>query len=437
VIALGVGLLWPTHDAPILFLPFSLQWLAVAIKPIQTALAGVRLDDLTDSDTPLTTAVYLALAGVAALAIGLRVGAGRRPIDWNATMALEVTRWPAAIILPASIAMIVVGQLTSVLANYTGPAVQVFLALSGVCNVGLFILAYWCLSRRRALGILAAVIAAEIVWGMTGFFAGFRESLVVVFIAALAARPRLSFGGVLGATAILSLVLLTGIFWSAVKPDYRAFLNEGTGEQVVTRPLGERLQYIGRAADEFNSTQFDDGLRALVARLSYVDFLAITVSRVPSVLPHEDGKHLGDALLNIVTPRILFPNKPPTPNDSEVTAHYTGESLDLSGRTSISIGYLGELYIDFGFAGAVVGTFLIGVLGGRAFAVLRNYRGIPLFMTYGIATMAMLPFSVFESDLVRFLGSAVTVFAACLVLQRVVAPAALPLLTRRPAAAAA
>ena len=240
----------------------------------------------------------------------------------------------------------------------------------------------------------------------------------------------------MGAGVALSLLLLTGIFWSAIKPDYRNFLNQGTGEQVVDRPLAERLQYVGRAADEFNSSQFNDGLRALVARLSYIDFLAVTISRVPDDLPHENGKHLRDAMLNIVTPRILFPDKPPTPNDSEVTAHYTGLTLDLSGRTSISIGYLGELYIDFGYVGAIVGAFLIGVFGGLGFAILRSYRGIPLFMSYGLATMAMLPFSFFESDLVRFLGSAVTVFAACLVLQRLVAPPVLSLLTRRQATAA-
>jgi hypothetical protein len=31
-------LLWPERDAPILLLPFGLQWLCVAMKPIETAL---------------------------------------------------------------------------------------------------------------------------------------------------------------------------------------------------------------------------------------------------------------------------------------------------------------------------------------------------------------------------------------------------------------
>jgi hypothetical protein len=45
--------------------------------------------------------------------------------------------------------------------------------------------------------------------------------------------------------------------------------------------------------------------------------------------------------------------------------------------------------------------------------------------------MSMLLFIFFESDLVRFLGSALTVFVACLFLQRMVAPQVLIALIAR------
>ena len=135
--------------------------------------------------------------------------------------------------------------------------------------------------------------------------------------------------------------------------------------------------------------------------------------------------------LNWVTPRLLFPNKPPTPDDSTVTAYYTGLRFDESPGTSVSIGYLGELYIDFGYVGAVLCTFVIGLCAGKGYAILRGYREIPVFFTYGITAMFALLFIFFESDLVRFVGSAITVFLACLVLQRAVAPQVLLALARR------
>ena len=431
VLWLGVWLLWPQTDAPMLLLVFSLHWLAVAVKPIETAIGGQNLDDLSDFGAALTPAAYLALAGVGALGLGLRVGAGGRRFDWSETLSRDSSRWSAAEIIPVAIGLIVLGNAFDLTSGYAGGARQIFQAFAGLRNAGLFILAYWCLREGKALAVLAAVVALEIVFGMTGFFAGFRESFLVLAVAAVAARPRLSFGGFAAATVLFALMLTISVFWSAIKPDYREFLNQGSQQQVVTQPLGVRLSYLGKAADEFNGDQFRKGLQLLVARVSYIDFLANTLQYVPNHVPHENGKRLGDAIINIIQPRLIFPDKPPTPNDSEVTAYYTGLHLNLSGGTSISIGYLGELYIDFGYVGAVIGAFLIGVFAGGTYRILRGYRGIPLFISYGIATMAMVDFSIFETDLVRYLGSTLTAFAASLILQRVVAPQVLLALAPR------
>ncbi len=432
VLALGVFLLWPPTDAPVLLLPFGLQWLSVAIKPLQTALTGRPLDSLADYGEYLTPGAYPAIAGVAALGLGMWLGARRSArIDWGRTLARDAAVWPQALIIPIALVLIVAGHALAVLSIVAGPARQIFLAFGGARHAGLFLLAYWCLLKGKALGLLSVVVALEVVFGLTGFFADFRESLLTLLAAAAAARPRLGLRSILGATVVLTLILGVAIFWSSIKIDYRTFLNEGTGQQVVTRPLGERLSYVGQAVDEFNDDQFQAGVRALVARVSYIDMLACTMSRVPNILPYENGARLGEAALNMVKPRIFFPDKPPTPDDSEVTATYTGLRFDLSVGTSVSIGYLGELYIDFGSVGAVIGAFVIGVFAGCVYGILRSYRGIPLFFTYGIATMAMLPFIFFDFDLVRFLGSALTVFISCLVLQRLVAPQILLAIARR------
>ncbi len=62
---------------------------------------------------------------------------------------------------------------------------------------------------------------------------------------------------------------------------------------------------------------------------------------------------------------------------------------------------------------------------------MRDYGGIPLLFTYALINALMLQFAIFESDLVRLLGSVLTVFAACLVLQRLVAPQVLLALIAR------
>jgi hypothetical protein len=432
-LAVALWMLWPATDAPILLLPFGLQWISVAIKPMQTALTGQPLDTLGEFGQPLTDAAWFGLAGVTALGLGMWLFARRAHVDWAATLARDAANWTEGLVVQISLALIVVGTLLQAVAFHTGSATQIFLAFGEAQNAGIFVLAYWCLRESKALWVLAAVVAFEVVYGMTGYFAGFRETFLVLVIAAAAARPRLGVRGLLGVGAVFSAMLVVAVFWTSIKADYRGYLNQGSQQQVVMRTMSDRLSYVGKAADEFDQDQFRTGLRKLTSRLSYIDFLALTMNYVPGVIPHEDGRRLSEALTNIFEPRILFPDKPPTPDDSVITSRYTGIRLDTSGGTSISIGYLGELYIDFGKPPAVFGAFLIGCFAGFAYRVIRSFRGIPLFFSYGIATMALLVFGVFETDLVRFLGSAITYFLAAFVLQRAVAPQVLMALTNREA----
>ena len=155
---------------------------------------------------------------------------------------------------------------------------------------------------------------------MTGFFSDFRLVLFVLFGAVMAAHSTVTTRAIMGLVVGAVLTFGLAVFWSAVKRDYRVFLNQGTGAQVVLQPLDERLAYLANKAAEFDGRQFADGLELLLARLSYIDFLAATMERVPAVLPHEGGALVGGAVLHVLTPRILFPDKPePTerhPRDS-------------------------------------------------------------------------------------------------------------------------
>ena len=105
--------------------------------------------------------------------------------------------------------------------------------------------------------------------------------------------------------------------------------------------------------------------------------------------------------------------------------------MDDRGDASISIGYLSELYIDFGYVGAILCSLAIGALAGFAFRVMRSFHGLPLFFSYGLAAMVLVDFSSFDTDLVRFLGAAITVFLGALVLQRAIAPQVLVAMAKR------
>ena len=86
-------------------------------------------------------------------------------------------------------------------------------------------------------------------------------------------------------------------------------------------------------------------------------------------------------------PRLFFPNKPAI-NDSDRTSAYSGVWVaNVDQGTSISIGYMGESYIDFGRWGMFIPVFLWGWLVGGCFDYLRRKAPHPLL---GIALASCL-----------------------------------------------
>jgi hypothetical protein len=419
---LVVLLLWRPGQPPLLLIPVLLQFTQVALKPLMTATFDRSLQDLADFDVDLEPAALFGLAGIAALAFGLRMGAGDPP---RPAKDAAMDDWPIRRMLTLSLFVIVSGHAMFAIAGRFGGVQQILLSLGGLKWAGLFILAYSTLRLRRGRQWLVVAVTFEIVLGLTGFFADFRLVLFVLVGAAIAAYGRISGRGlgVIGLTGALAVVL--AVFWTSGKRDYREFLNQGTGEQVVLRSLDERFAYLTERLAEFNSEKFAEGFDQLLSRISYIDFLAATMDRVPKVLPHEGGSRLGAAVWHVLTPRILFPDKPEVESDTVATGHYTGlqQVVLTQQNASISIGYLGELYVDFGVAWALLAVAMLGLLFGRCYRAIRDHHRTPAFVNYGLCMMFALSLCSFEMALLRLVGSALTVAAAAMMLQRVVWPA--------------
>lgn len=431
-LVLGVALLWPPNETPVLLLPFGLQWLSVAVKPIEAAVTGVPLDDLAERGADLTPAAWFGLMGITALAIGMRLGANGRHADRAQAMLQDAARWPKQLILSAALIAILGGHFLEVASGYAGSARQAIVMLSNIKLAGIYLLTYWCLARREATGLLGTVIAFEVLFGMTGFFSTFKGTVFMVILAALSARPRLTlptlaFGAALGIMAFAIVV-----FWSVIKPEYREFLNQGAQAQIVVVPMDQRVGYLIEAASTMDTARFDDGLEIMMARLSYIDFLAHAMAYIPVNHAHTDGAQLTGAIGHILMPRILFPWKEPLPNDTVLTAELTGLTFNDMTYASISLGYLGELWADFGYGGLVV-VLLIGVAFGRGYRTIINYRRTSPMANAAVAAMAIEPLVWFERALLKLVGASLTSFLAALVIQRIVIPRALAILDRRSA----
>jgi hypothetical protein len=421
--------LWQIDVPPIMLIPALYQWVQVAIKPFLTIVYAKPIDQVLDAGgglwTNLEPAAVFGFSGISCLAIGLWIGSGRPRVNLANALRMEARAWNLKFVLRLAIGAIIIGHTVNAFAGLAGSALQLVLPFAGLAYCGIFVLAYWCLVNKTGYRYLAAIMIFEIVIGLTGFFADFRGPVLVLAMAALTARPSVRFSNVVILTGVAAVILCVATFWSAVKNDYRTFVNEGTGAQSANVPFQDRLNYIINAAAAFDGEQFSEGFQRLLARQSYIDFLGATLSNVPKFVPHEDGMRSVDAIENMIMPRFLFPNKPALQPDTVVTAEYTGLSFTADEYTSISIGYLGELYIDFGYFGALIAALILGAMVGVGYRTIRDYERLPRIVTFGMCAMAALPLEDFGTSLVKTVNGTVLTFGAVFVIQRVIAPRAM------------
>lgn len=415
-----IFLLWRKDDPPILVLPPLFQWSEVAIVPISTIWKDVPLNALSPSGTSLNTAAIYGLLGILCLSVGLRLGMGvlrgfnrRLREDTQRTGFRSVAKW--------SFGLIAGGYVFESLSGSAGPARELFLQAGNLRYVGLFMLTYWCLINQKQLGLLFLVICFEILFGLTGFFAEFKNSLLVVIVAVAAARSRPSIRNIALISCAVGLLLAIALFWTHVKQDYRSFVNMGSGEQVVLVSLGERVDFITRRVFEFGAKDTAVGLEQLVDRHGYIEFLARTMNFVPGGIAHENGALTAATFRHITMPRFIFPGKPTLPSDTEIMARYTGQDMLWSGNTSISIGHLGELYVDFGYIGGLIGMGTIGLVLGFVYRQIRNSYRSPLVMSAGLCLMAALPVAYFGTAYTKLVGAMIFSSAVAMLFQRYLA----------------
>ena len=142
-----------------------------------------------------------------------------------------------------------------------------------------------------------------------------------------------------------------------------------------------------------------------------------------------------DAVEHVAKPRFLFPNKAAL-SDTEVYVRLArgdaSEQMRLG--TSISVGYMAENFVDFGFPGMLGGLFVLGLIYGlviRYFLALK----VPWILREGVVWDSS--FSVahngVEMSLPKILGATVMFFLVYMLLARFVFPTGLNWLKGRAA----
>jgi hypothetical protein len=124
-------------------------------------------------------------------------------------------------------------------------------------------------------------------------------------------------------------------------------------------------------------------------RLYGFDSLALAVIYTPDEIPHQNGETLENLASGLV-PRFLWPDKPTIGIGYWFAVTYWG-TPPATLEVPQSVTHLGELWIDFGWAGVALGMAVLGIWYRFLYSALRPRESGTGAVLYVIALLTVLP----------------------------------------------
>jgi hypothetical protein len=384
----------------------------------------------------VVNAYWYMLASLVVMALAIRavLGNARPPTPRHATAHLA---WRPADLFQFYLAALLISSVGRLLVDVIPAIDQPMEAVARIKLIALLMLFGGVLSVNRGIGFLLGAVMVELVIGFSGLFGDFRSVFIILFISALAVRIRWTAITSIAVAAAAMLLVVLALFWTSVKSEYREVATGSDDSQNIKMSLDMRLGYLGGRVASAGDIDWSLASYALLNRLAYVDIFGSVIG-VKLVSPEQgEFRQWSDALAHVFQPRFLFPNKQAL-SDTEVFVRLArgNASEQMRLATSISVGYLSENYVDFGFPGMLVGVFVIGLVvaaGCRYFMAVPLpwivREGIVLAFIYAISNNGV------EMSLPKVLGGAVMTFVVYAVMVRFAFPIALRWLDTRAAVA--
>ena len=436
-LAVGMALLWRPQEPPILIFIFLYQWVQASVSTFYGNLLGLPVGKIAEHSGRHENAVALIITGLIVLAVAMRATAGRARTDLAALFREMISAHPARTWVAVYVVTWLFSTTCAAIAPFSGGLSQLFLIFAEVKWAAFLLLTASAFSvhpRTKLPWTIAFVV--EITLSLGGFFAGFSSVFFYTLIGiAFSGNEILKKNKAIIAIIVVAMLAFS-VVWTAVKRDYRDFINAGSKEQVVLVGYGDRMFDLRDRIAGLDAAAMVDGADKLVMRLSYVEFFGVVLQRFSRGQPHSGGEIWGWGASSSFMPRLLFPNKL-TVNDTDLTLKYTGINQPAWRKgTSISLGYMTEAFIDFGIYGMFVALAALGILIGSIYRWLLRQTGWRLLVGMSFVPVALMPAHLLEISIVKLIPALILSVLAGWIIFGLLAPILLRwagVIRRRPA----
>jgi hypothetical protein len=400
------ALLTTAEGPPVLALAMTYQWMQVTIGIFYSVLTGEELEAMYETDWQRMMLIGLVWVTCLTVAIFYGIVLTRRRIvpPPDAPVRAVSTK----VLYIAYVASLLLTGVVQELAWQYPMFTQAILAITFTHLGLLFVLTRRFTRPRFHWERLAVLMAIEVAVGFTGYFAGFREPIVMGAIAILEVFDRRdmrhwAFAGV------LALVLAaSSLVWMSV----RGQLRQEIDDELISNSRVERFDRARTLSTGLlmqAPSDYTEAATRLIDRLWAIKYPAMALERVPTYVPYTNGDMMWDAVTHLVTPRFLYPDKAELISDSELVRKYAGANVaGAESNTSIAFGYAAESYVDFGMPWMFVPAIVYGLLIGVAFQIwlsVIQHRELAVGVT---TVMFWLALYLFERSWAKTLGGTVT-----------------------------
>jgi hypothetical protein len=208
-------------------------WMNVRDKPV----------DFLSKSAPY--AMVSACAGLLLMAVLLGKGINKLPVYSDEVFNQEAKKINEKKILTLYLLSTIFLSSIGFIFGTTSGFAQVLVTLSSLKWI--FFIWYgfisWINKKNRI--ILLAIIIYEFTIGLYSYFSSFKEVIFFIIIVSLTFIRRITFKQFLNFTLMAAVLMALFITWTAIKGEYREFLNRGSRQQIVSVSQSEALSKIG------------------------------------------------------------------------------------------------------------------------------------------------------------------------------------------------
>ena len=350
---------------PIFAIISFMYWIYYALSLFWGARTVSGDDNLGEMNVPnemITAALELAVLGVVAMWLGMRVRLSRRLIPRR----VPLLRTDRAHMRYVRGVLVITGLLglSEQFAFIAGEGARQMLSI--VVTL-LPIVAFCILFRGYLRGesslvdklLIAGFLMIRFIIGIASGWLGSFASIVVICGAVYLLEKRK-----VPRVAVLLVVIFT-LFFQVGKKEFRNTYWQGQTQATKI----ERVKFwaeisLNKWGDAFTDPtglELNDALNASLSRMSLLTQTANVIDKTPTVVPYQYG-HLYSYMLYTWVPRFLWPNKPSVSEANRFyqVAYGLSDEDALEG-VAIGVGTMTEAYISFGWLGVMGVMFLLGI----------------------------------------------------------------------------